>query len=77
MGGSDAAFLYVLFTFQVFVIIFGSYMFFCKLFGSKDYKREKKVTGTKLCLQFFLIMMNGFWMWHTYKLIKLDNEMAD
>ena len=77
MGGSDAAFLYVLFTFQFFVCTFGTYMFFAKLFGSKEYKREKKVTAPKLCIQFFLILLNAFWMWHTYKLIALDNEMAD
>ena len=33
----DAAFLYVLFTFQFFVCCFGTFMFFRKLFGSKEY----------------------------------------
>jgi len=46
----DAAFLYVLFTFQAFVCILGIYMFFAKLFGSKEYQKKKKVTAFKLCL---------------------------
>ena len=69
---SDAAFLYVLFTFQFFVCTFGTYMFFKKLYGSPEYKKEKKVTPFKLCIQVFLIFLNAFWMYHTYTLIRLD-----
>ena len=75
--GGDAAFLYVLFTFQFFVTVFGIYMFFRKLCGSPEYKKEKKVTAPKLCIQVFLIALNLFWMNHTYKLIQLDQEMKD
>lgn len=74
---SDAAFLYVLFTFQFFVCTFGTYMFFRKLCGSKEYQKEKKVTALKLCIQIFLIVLNAFWMYHTWRLIELDHEMAD
>ena len=52
-------------------------MFFRKLFGSKEYQKEKKVTAWKLCLQLFLIGLNAFWMYHTYRLILLDSEMKD
>lgn len=47
---SDAAFLYVLFTFQFFVACYGTVIFFKKLFGDKEYKKEKKVTGPKLII---------------------------
>jgi preprotein translocase subunit Sec63 len=50
MGGGDSAFLYVLFTFQFFVSAFGIYQFCRKAFGSKEYKKEKRVTPFKLCM---------------------------
>jgi len=52
-------------------------MFFRKLCGSKQYQKEKKVTALKLCIQLFLIVLNAFWMYHTWRLIELDHEMAD
>ena len=66
---SDAAFLYVLFTFQFFVICFGTFKFFRKLCGSKEYQKENKVSAVKLLVLFFLILLNAFWMHNTVKLI--------
>ena len=72
---SDAAFLFVLITFQFLVTCFGIYMFFKKIFGSPEYKKEKKVTPFKLYLNLFLIVLNASWMYHTYTLILLDKEI--
>ena len=47
---SDAFFLYILCFFQFSVSAFGTYMFFKKLYGTPEYKKEKKVTPFKLCL---------------------------
>jgi preprotein translocase subunit Sec63 len=44
-------------------------MWFKKAFGSPAYKREKKVTTVKLVIQIVLIVLNGFWMLNTYRLI--------
>jgi Na+-driven multidrug efflux pump len=74
---SDAAFLFVLFTFQFFVACYGTIVFFQKLLGSKEYQKEKKVTAPKLTIQFVLIVLNLFWMWNTSKLIAIDTEMQD
>lgn len=52
-------------------------MFIRKLTGSKEYKSEKKVKAWKLIVQLALILMNAFWMWHTWKLIQIDSELAD
>lgn len=51
------------------------YKLITKFFGSKEFKRKNKVTPLKLCLQFFFLMLNFFWMYHTYTLIELDKEM--
>jgi len=77
MAGSDAAFLYFLFTFQFFVSVFGTVMFYFKITGTKEYQREKKVTKPKLFMQMLILIVNVFWMYHTYLLIQLDNEMKD
>lgn len=49
-GSSDAAFLFVLFTFQFFVTCYGIYTWCKKLLGTPQYKKEKKVTPLKLCV---------------------------
>lgn len=54
---------------------YGAYTWFKKMFGTAQYKKEKKVTPLKLCIQLFLIALNVFWMVHTYNLIKLDKEI--
>ena len=74
---SDAAFLYVLFTFQFSVGIYGIFKFFRKMCGSKEYQLENKVGPVKLMVLAALILVNGFWMHHTLKLIDIDNEMKD
>ena len=74
-GSSDAAFLFVLITFQFMVTCFGLYTFYHKLFGDAEYKKRKKVTSLKLCIQLFLIALNLFWMYHTYSLIQMDKEI--
>lgn len=74
---SDAAFLYVLFTFQFGVATYGVIKFFRKLCGSKEYQIENNVKPWKLILLAFLILLNLFWMHHTVKLIDIDNEMKD
>lgn len=55
--------------------LYGIYTWFKKLFGTPQYKKEKKVTALKLCIQLFLIALNCFWMCHTYNLIQLDKEL--
>lgn len=55
--------------------VYGIYTWFKKLFGTPQFKKEKKVTPLKLCVQLFLIALNIFWMVHTYNLIKLDKEI--
>ena len=57
------------------VSIFGIYKLVVKMFGSKEYKRKNKVTPLKLSIQFVLILINFFWMYHTYELILLDKEI--
>jgi hypothetical protein len=47
-----------------------------KAFGSPAYKREKKVTPLKLVIQLVLIVLNGFWMCNTYRLIQIDVAMS-
>ena len=74
-NGSDALFLYFLFTFQFFVSCFGCVMFYKKMTGTPEYKKEKKVTPVKLTIQFFLIILNVFWMTNTYRLIQIDIAM--
>ena len=44
-------------------------MFYKKLTGTPEYKKEKKVTPVKLTIQVFLILLNVFWMTNTYRLI--------
>ena len=51
-------------------------MWYHKAFGSPAYKREKKVTTTKLCVQLCLIILNVFWMTNTYRLIQIDIAMS-
>ena len=50
-------------------------MFYKKVTGTPEYKKQKKVTPFKLCLQVFLIVANTFWMYNTYYLIQLDAEI--
>lgn len=49
-GSNDSAFLFVLFTFQFIVTVYGVYTWLKKLFGTPQYKKEKKVTSLKLCI---------------------------
>lgn len=74
-GSNDAAFLFVLICFQFFVTAYGMYTWYRKLTGTPQYKKEKKVTPVKLCIQLFLIALNIFWMYHTHNLILLDKEI--
>jgi len=50
-------------------------MLYKKIFGTPEYKKEKKVTPLKLYINFFLIILNASWMYHTYTLILLDKEI--
>ena len=50
-------------------------MFYKKLTGTPEYKKEKKVTPVKLTIQVFLILLNVFWMTNTYRLIQIDIAM--
>jgi preprotein translocase subunit Sec63 len=50
-------------------------MFYKKMTGTPEYKKEKKVTPVKLTIQFFLIILNVFWMTNTYRLIQIDIAM--
>ena len=65
----------MLITFQFFVTCYGTYKFVARTFGSKEYKKEQNVKWWKLIIQFFLILLNTYWMWNTYQLIQLDKEM--
>jgi preprotein translocase subunit Sec63 len=58
------------------VCCFGCFMWLKKFFGSPAYKREKKVTTVKLVIQIVLIILNGFWMLNTYRLIQIDVAMS-
>jgi hypothetical protein len=42
--------------------------------ASEEEKREKKITPIKICIQIFLIVLNTWWMYHTFVLIQLDAE---
>ena len=77
VNASDAAFLYVLFTFQFFLSLFGIYNFFKKLYGTPEFKKENKVTPIKLCIQIFVVFLVMFWMHHTYDLIKKDKSLQN
>ena len=66
---SDAAYLFVMITFQFFVTCYGLTKLYWRTFGTKEYKKEHNVKWWKLILQFFLIIVNVYWMWNTYKLI--------
>ena len=50
MGGMDVIYFYILLFFQGSVCLFGILMFFKKLYGTPEYKKEKKVQHKKLIL---------------------------
>jgi preprotein translocase subunit Sec63 len=59
------------------MILYNTWKFLRNLFGSRHYWRKQKVTVFKMFVQLFLIAINVFWMYHTYRLISLELEIRD
>ena len=73
--GEDAAFLYVLITFQFFVFMAILYKLFYQLFGSAEYKKEYKVSLTKVMITLVLLCVVAIWANNTYDLIQKESFM--